>query len=77
MVKEAETKHKFGDKPYLGFEHVTLVPMCRKLIDKSLLTPAEVKFLDTYHQEVYDKTHGYFSEGSVALAWLQRETRPL
>ena len=49
MVKEAETKHKFGDKPYLGFEHVTLVPMCRKLIDKSLLTPAEVKFLDTYH----------------------------
>merc|ERR1711964_271440 len=45
MVKEAETKHKFGDKPYLGFEHVTMVPYCRKLIDESLLTRREKHWL--------------------------------
>ena len=43
MVREAKTKHSFGDKPYLGFEHVTMVPYCRKLIDASLLTDAEKK----------------------------------
>jgi Xaa-Pro aminopeptidase len=76
MVKEAETNHKFGDKPYLGFEHVTLVPMCRKLIEHSLLTTSEIKWLNDYHQEVYQKTKGFFEEDSLAMKWLKRETQP-
>jgi Xaa-Pro aminopeptidase len=46
MVKEVETNHKFGDKPYLGFERVTMTPHCRNLVDMSLLTEAEKKFID-------------------------------
>jgi len=77
MVKEVETKHRFGDKPYLGFEHVTMVPYCRKLIDETLLTDNEKKWLNDYHKDIYEKTHGSFEKGSVALAWLERETKEI
>jgi Xaa-Pro aminopeptidase len=76
MVKEAETEHRFGDKPYLGFEHVTLVPMCRNLIDTSLLTPGEKKWLNDYHQEIVEKTKHFFEGDELTLAWLKRETQP-
>ncbi|PBP17058.1 metallopeptidase family M24 [Diplocarpon rosae] len=76
MVKEAETKHQFGDKPYLGFEHVTMVPYCRKLIDESLLTRREKHWLNESHADIYAKTKGFFEPGSLALIWLERETEP-
>lgn len=76
MVKEVETKHKFGDKPYLGFERVTLTPHCRKLVDLSLLTEDEKAFIDEYHKEVYEKTSKYFEGDELTLAWLKRETAP-
>ncbi|KAG4414231.1 hypothetical protein IFR04_012637 [Cadophora malorum] len=76
MVKEAETKHKFGDKPYLGFEHVTMVPYCRKLIDESLLTRREKHWLNEYHADIHAKTKDFFEPGSLALKWLERETEP-
>jgi Xaa-Pro aminopeptidase len=76
MVKEVETNHRFGDKPYLGFEHVTMTPHCRNLVDMSLLTEAEKKFINEYHQEVFDKTSKYFENDSLTLDWLKRETAP-
>ncbi len=77
MVKEVKTKHRFGDKPYLGFEHVTMVPMCRKLIDEQLLTPVETKWLNDYHAEVLAKTRSYFGTDDRTMRWLLRETQPL
>lgn len=77
MVREVETRHQFGEKPYLGFEHVTMVPYCRKLIDQSLLTSSEEDWLNKYHANVYSKTKGFFEEGSATLAWLERETATL
>ncbi|KXS96306.1 hypothetical protein AC578_7481 [Pseudocercospora eumusae] len=76
MVKEVKTKYNFGDKPYLGFEHVTMVPMCRKLIDVSLLTDVEKRWLNDYHKEVYDKTWEFFKEDPLTLDWLKRECAP-
>jgi Xaa-Pro aminopeptidase len=77
MVKEVDTKFRFGDKPFLGFEHVTMVPMCRKLIDPTLLTKQEKVFIDEYHLEVRKKTEQYFNGDERTLAWLKRETQPL
>jgi Xaa-Pro aminopeptidase len=77
MVKEVETKYKFGDKAFLGFEHVTMVPMCRKLIDPTLLTKEEKQFINEYHEEVQRKTKAYFKGDEKTLAWLERETQPL
>ncbi|KAG9196213.1 putative Xaa-Pro aminopeptidase P [Alternaria panax] len=76
MVREVETKHKFGDKPYLGFEHVTMTPHCRNLVDMSLLTEDEKSFINEYHQEVYEKTSKFFDNDSLTLEWLKRETAP-
>ena len=74
MVKEVETKHKFGDKPYLGFERVTMTPHCRKLVNVDLLTEDEKKFINEYHQEVFEKTSKFFENDPLTLAWLKRET---
>ncbi|KAK3717767.1 hypothetical protein LTR37_005538 [Vermiconidia calcicola] len=76
MVKEVQTKHKFGDKPYLGFEHVTMTPMCRKLIDTSMLTERERDWLNTYHKEVLEKTGGFFKDDQRTREWLERECAP-
>ena len=77
MVREAKTKYSFGDKPYLGFEHVTMVPYCRKLIDTSLLTDAEKKWLNDYNADIWAKTKSYFEGDELTLAWLKRETELL
>ena len=76
MVKEVQTKHQFGDKPYFGFEHVTLVPMCRKLIDVGLLSEREREWLNAYHRAVLEKTGPFFKEDERTRAWLERECAP-
>lgn len=77
MAKEAKTNHKFGDKPWICFEHVTVVPMCRRLIDPALLAPEERQWLNDYHQEVWEKTSGYFKDDERTTKWLKRETAPI
>jgi Xaa-Pro aminopeptidase len=76
MVAEAETKYKFGDKPYLGFEHVTMVPMCRNLIDVELLSGGEKEWLNEYHKEVLEKTGHFFEGDEKTRKWLERECAP-
>ena len=78
MAKEVKTAHSFGEKPWLSFEHVTMVPMCRKLIDEKYLTPKEVTWLNAYHAEVLDKTKSYFEgRDERTMKWLERETRQI
>jgi Xaa-Pro aminopeptidase len=75
MVKEIKTKHSFGDKPFLGFEFVTMVPYCQNLIDTSLLTEAEKEWINGYHAQVLSKTRPFFENDPLTMAWLTRETR--
>ena len=78
MAREAATTHRFGNKPYLGFEHVTMVPMCRKLIDETLLTPKEKDWLNSYHKEVLAKTRLFFDgKDERTMKWLERETKKI
>ncbi|KAF2861914.1 peptidase M24 [Piedraia hortae CBS 480.64] len=77
MVKETETKYKFGDKPYLAFEHVTMVPCCRKLVDLSMLTKPEREWIDAYHEEILNKLRPFFSKDERTMKWLERECKPL
>ncbi|MCJ1313811.1 hypothetical protein MMC25_007491 [Agyrium rufum] len=77
MCREVQTKHRFGDRPYLGFEHVTMVPLCRKLVDEQLLTEKERSWVDTYHAEIWEKTHKFFENDERTTKWLKRETQKL
>ncbi|EPS34624.1 hypothetical protein PDE_09588 [Penicillium oxalicum 114-2] len=77
MAREAKTNHKFGDKQWLGFEHVTMTPIGRNLIEPSLLSDDEIKWLNDYHAEVWEKTNHFFKDDELTLKWLQRETQPI
>jgi Xaa-Pro aminopeptidase len=77
MVREVKTEHAFGDKPFLGFEHVTMVPYCRKLIDEGLLTGEEREWLNKSNEEIRERMAGRFDDGDeLTRAWLERETLP-
>lgn len=77
IAREVNTPHKFGDKQWLGFEHVTMTPLGRSLIEPSLLSDAEVKWVNDYHAEIWDKTHHFFKEDTLTQTWLVRETQPI
>ncbi|ROW14440.1 hypothetical protein VPNG_03846 [Cytospora leucostoma] len=77
IVKEVRTPHRFGDRPFLGFEHVTMTPYCRNLIHVDLLTADEKKWLNDHHKEIYEKTKDFFKDDELTTAWLKRETAPL
>jgi Xaa-Pro aminopeptidase len=76
LVREAKTEHSFGDKPFLGFEHVTMVPYCRNLIDEALLTTAEREWLNESGRVIREKMEGRLEGDELAKAWLERETQP-
>ncbi|RDA90159.1 hypothetical protein CP533_6804 [Ophiocordyceps camponoti-saundersi (nom. inval.)] len=75
MVREIETEHCFGEKPFLGFEHVTMVPYCQNLIDRTLLTAPEKTWLNSYSSEILEKTRDFFKNDPLTMAWLNRETQ--
>ncbi|KAJ6110299.1 hypothetical protein N7486_002534 [Penicillium sp. IBT 16267x] len=77
MAREVNTPNKFGDKQWLGFEHVTMTPIGRNLIEPSLLSDSEIKWVNDYHAEVWDKTHHYFNSDELTRKWLERETKPI
>lgn len=74
---EVQTKHQFGNRPWLSFSPVTMVPLGRNLIDPLLLSDVEVEWVNSYHAEVWEKTAGFFKDDALALNWLQRETQPI
>ncbi|KAJ5573884.1 uncharacterized protein N7459_008311 [Penicillium hispanicum] len=77
MAREVNTPNKFGDKQWLGFEHVTMTPIGRNLIEPLLLTDAELKWVNDYHAEVWDKTHHFFNDDELTRKWLERETKAI
>ncbi|KAH8433136.1 aminopeptidase P [Aspergillus melleus] len=77
MAREVKTTHNFGDRPWLGFEHVTMTPIGRNLIEPSLLSDSEIKWVNDYHTEIWDKTHHFFENDEYTRKWLERETKPI
>ncbi|OBZ77612.1 putative Xaa-Pro aminopeptidase P [Grifola frondosa] len=77
IVREATTPNNFGDKGFLRFEHVTMCPLQKNLVDVSLLTAKEKEWLNAYHAEILEKVSPLLHDDSRALAWLKRECSPL
>nr|GMD45351.1 probable Xaa-Pro aminopeptidase P [Ipomoea batatas]GMD46844.1 probable Xaa-Pro aminopeptidase P [Ipomoea batatas] len=74
-VKEMDTPNRFGGIGYLGFEKLTFVPIQTKLVDLSILSAAEVAWLNSYHLQVWEKVSGLVDGG--AREWLWNNTRPI
>jgi Xaa-Pro aminopeptidase len=64
-----------GERPMLGFETLTLAPIDRRLIDTSLLSPAERDWLNAHHARVRE-TLSPILDGDDR-AWLEAATSPL
>ncbi|MGL5292269.1 MAG: M24 family metallopeptidase, partial [Aeromonas sp.] len=61
-----------GELPMLGFERLTYVPFDTRLIDRSLLSPAEFRWINEYHVEVLRRLSPLL-EGDD-LIWLEQAT---
>ncbi len=59
----------------LGFETLTVVPFDNRLLDKSLLTPAEVSWIDAYHRRVNELLSPLLA--GEEKQWMERATRPI
>lgn len=68
---------KFGDRKFLKFENITLVPYCKKLINVTLLTEEERTQINTYHSKIWDKVVQFVQPQSITFKWLKQETSPL
>jgi len=73
IVREAKTPNNYGDKGYLGFEHVTMCPMQTKLVEHELLSPSERNWINAYHTEVFEKVSPLLSNDERAMRWLRKE----
>jgi Xaa-Pro aminopeptidase len=64
-----------AERPMNALETITLVPIDRRLIDVSLMTPDEIAWLDGYHAQVAE-TIGPLVDKETAT-WLRAVTRPI
>ncbi|WP_299817380.1 aminopeptidase P family protein [uncultured Roseibium sp.] len=62
-----------GERPMLGFETLTLVPMDLRLVDLALLTQVERDWLNSYHTKVREKIAPLLEEKE--REWLVRATK--
>ena len=64
-----------GERKMLGFETLTLAPVDRALIETSLMTTAEIAWIDAYHQRVRQTIRPLVD--AATAAWLDDATRLL
>lgn len=76
-VVDKNTAHQFNDTRYLGFECLTYVPLDTSMLLPELLEEHEVRWLDAYHAQVWEKLSPRMQQGSAERDWLWRKTRPL
>ena len=76
LVAVCEVEAPVGaERPLLGFETLTLVPIDRTLVEPGLMTPGEIAWLDAYHARVR-QTLMPLVDPATAL-WLDVATRPI
>ena len=77
LVAEPRATARAGDKAFLGFRQLTHAPIQASLIDAALLAPAEVAWVDAYHERVWAAVSPRLDEGCDGRRWLREATAPL
>lgn len=75
LVVVRESTRADEEQTMLEFEAITLVPFDLRLLDASLMTPAELDWLDSYHKRVAEVIGPLLDEND--RAWLEQATRPV
>ncbi len=75
LVIVVEDSRDGDEQPMLAFETITMAPIDKRLVEPTLLSPAEIDWVDSYHARVRDalepQLHG------AARDWLLAATSPL
>lgn len=69
--KDDETA-KNGQKKFLKFAKLTMIPIQKNLINVDLMTEDELDWLDSYHATVFEKVSARLKPDSPALEWLKK-----
>ena len=75
LVLVVERRIEGAEGEWLGFETLTLAPIDRALLDRSLLSEAEAGWWNAYHARVLEVLAPQLEAG--ALAWLKKACAPL
>lgn len=75
LVLVTEAEDIGGNIKTHTFENVTWAPIDSRLIDTPLLSDSEVKWLNTYHSQVFEKISPHLAGDE--LAWLKQATKSL
>ena len=59
----------------MKFAMLTYVPLEREALDVNCLTEVEIRRIDEYHADVYEKIAPYLNEEEKT--WLKEVTKPL
>ncbi len=70
--ESVEDEAKGGEKKFLKFAKLTMIPIQKNLINVSLMTKQELDWLDSYHEEVFSKVSPLLDAESPAMKWLQK-----
>ena len=62
-----------AEKPMNAFETLTLAPIDRRLIDVTMLSPTELKWLNDYHARVNREVRPHLDDNATKL-WLDEAT---
>ncbi len=73
MVLRAEFPH--AAKPFLAFETLTLAPIDRACIDRTILSRTDRDWLDAYHARVLAEVGPDL--GAPQFEWLERVCAPI
>ncbi|SPO21611.1 probable aminopeptidase P, cytoplasmic [Ustilago trichophora] len=72
-VKRVDTHRNFGGVAWYGFERITQVPIATNLVDFSLLSYSEVRWLKEHNAEVRKVLMPLIKDDKRAVRWLRRQ----
>ncbi len=70
-----DEKLSTADRDWFRFDTVTLCPFDTSLVDVALMSPAQIRWLNTYHRRVYRELSPHLDREH--RAWLRRATRAI
>ena len=76
QVINVKTKYKFNNIQFCGFKTLTMVPLDKRLIDTSIMNKNQIKWVNQYHKNVYNKLIGYM-DNDIQKEYLKQTTSPL
>ena len=72
-MREIKTRRQWGGRRWLGFERLTQVPIDSRLVDFSLLTKAERRWLADHNKACCDALLPELKDDKRARRWLKRQ----